>query len=84
VRVIAKDAQSMIDKTSAKGWLVCARAWSVPDVFYFAAIADASQAEEQVRGTLPSGLQADVQATRELTADEMAGLHQGQVNQVLK
>jgi hypothetical protein len=74
----------MTDDAPDKGWLVCVRAWSVPDEFYFAAISDAIQAEEQVRGTLPSGVQAEVQATRELTADEMAGLQQGQINHAPK
>ncbi|MFM9848885.1 MAG: hypothetical protein ACKVP3_17175 [Hyphomicrobiaceae bacterium] len=76
--------QGMTDNAPDKGWLVCVRVWSVPDEFYFAAISDASQAEEQVRGTLPPGVQAEVQATRELTADEMAGLHQGQINHAPK
>ena len=69
----------MTDKASANGWLVCVRVWGAPDEFYFAAISDASQAEEQVRGSLPSGVQAGVQATRALTTDELAGLDQGQI-----
>ena len=74
----------MTDKASTKGWLVCVRVWGAPDDFYFAALPDASQAEEQVRGSLPSGVQAGVQATRELTADEMAGLDQGQITHAPK
>ena len=67
------------EKASTKGWLVCVRVWGAPDDFYFAVVPDASQAEEQVRGILPSGTQAEVQTTRELTADELAGLGQGQI-----
>ena len=68
----------MTDKAS-KGWLVCVRVWGAPDEFYLVAVPDASQAAEEVRGILPSGAQAEVQTTRELTADEVAGLDQGQI-----
>jgi hypothetical protein len=74
----------MTDKASAKGWLVSVRVWGEPDEFYFAAIPDASQAEEQVRGRFPSAVQAEVQAARELTADEMARMDQGQITHAPK
>ena len=55
------------------------RVWGAPDAFYLAAIPDASSAEEQVRGALSSGVQAEVQATRQLSKDELAGLDHGEI-----
>ena len=72
----------MGDKASTTGWVVCVRVWGTPDEFYFAAISDPHDAEEQVRGALPSGVQAAVQATRELSKDEVAN-HQLEIGKII-